>query len=70
MRWLHFPVLGFGAILMLSDWLADDTWGFWHTVMTLNAAYVFYQRELTDSAYKLGQFTLFIFVITLLVTFG
>lgn len=70
MRWLHFPVLGFGAMLMLNDWLADDTWIFWHTVMTLNAAYICYKQELTDSAYKLAQFTLFIFVITLLVIFG
>lgn len=70
LRWLHFPVLVFGAMLMLNDWLADETWFFWHAVMTLNAAYICYQRELTDSAYKLGQFTLFIFVITLLVMFG
>jgi curved DNA-binding protein CbpA len=70
LRWLHFPVLAFGAVLMLSDWLADETWVFWHTVMTLNAAYICYQRELTDSAYKVAQFTLFIFVITLWVTFG
>jgi DnaJ-domain-containing protein 1 len=70
MRWLHFPVLVFGVMLMLNDWLVDDTWIFWHTVMTLNAAYICYQQELTDSAYKIGQFTLFIFVITVLVTFG
>lgn len=70
MRWLHIPVLVFGALLMLNDWLADETWVFWHTVMTLSAAYLCYQRELNDFAYKLGQFTLFIFVITLLVMFG
>lgn len=70
MRWLHFAVLVFGAILMLNDWLADETWVFWHTVMTLNAAYICYQPECTDFAYKLSQFTLFIFVITVLVTFG
>jgi hypothetical protein len=69
MRWLHFPVFVFGVMLMLNDWLADETWVFWHTVMTLNAAYICYQQELIDSAYKIGQFTLFIFVITLLVTF-
>ena len=70
MRWLHFPVLVFGALLMLNDWLADETWVFWHTVMTLNAAYICYQQERTDFAYKLGQFTLFIFAITVLVTFA
>jgi curved DNA-binding protein CbpA len=70
MRWVHFLVLPFGAILMLNDWLADETWVFWHAVMTLSAAYICYQRELADFAYKLAQFTLFIFVITLLVTFG
>lgn len=70
MRWLHFPVLLFGAVLMLSDWLADETWVFWHMVMTLTAAYICYQRELTDSAWKLAQFNLFIAGITVLVTFG
>lgn len=69
LRWMHFPVLVFGSILMLNDWLADQSWIFWHTVMTLGAAYICYQRELTDFAYKLSQFTLFIFIITLLVTF-
>jgi hypothetical protein len=42
---------------------------FWHTVMTLNAAYICYQQELNDFAYKLAQFTLFVFAITLLVIF-
>jgi hypothetical protein len=70
MRWMHFVVLVFGAIFMLGDWFSDESIVFWHTVMTLNAAYICYQRELNDFAYKLAQFTLFVFAITLLVTFG
>jgi DnaJ-domain-containing protein 1 len=69
LRWIHFAVLTFGTILILQDLLADETWYFWHVVMTVNAAYICYQRELNDTAYKLAQYTLFIFVITLLVTF-
>jgi curved DNA-binding protein CbpA len=69
-RWLHVPILLFGVVLTLGDWLSDERIVFFHVVMTLNAAYICYQRELTDFAYKLGKFTLFIFVITLLVTFG
>ena len=70
LRWLHFPVLVFGAIFMLNDWLGHETWVLFHVVMTFSAAHICYQRELTDFAYKLAQLTLFIFVITLLVTFG
>lgn len=68
--WLNIPVLVFGVILMLNDWLADGELVFWHTVMTGGAAYVCYQRELTDSAYRFAQFTLFIFVITVMSMFG
>lgn len=70
MWWLHIPVLVFGATLMVNDWLADGTWYFWHTAMTFSAAYICYQRELTDTAWRLAQWTLFVFVITLLATFG
>lgn len=69
MWWLHIPVLVFGAILVVNDWLTDETWYFWHVMMTGNAAYICYQRELNDSAYRLAQWNLFIFGITLLVTF-
>lgn len=70
LRVLHVPVLVFGAVLMLNDWLADETWVFWHVVMTFNAAYICYQREVNDTAFRLAQWNLFIFVITLLVMFG
>lgn len=70
LRILHVAVLVFGAVLMLNDWLADETWIFWHVVITLNAAYICYQREVNDTAFRLAQWNLFIFVITLLVTFG
>jgi curved DNA-binding protein CbpA len=70
LRVLHVPVLVFGAALMLNDWLADETWVFWHVVMTLNAGYICYQGELTDFAFRLTQWNLFIFMITLLVMFG
>lgn len=68
--WLNVAVLVFGIILIVSDWLADETWYFWHVMMTANAAYICYHRELNDSAYRLAQWNLFIFGITLLVTFG
>lgn len=70
MRLLHFPVLVFGAILIVNDWITDETWYFWHLVMTFIAAYICYQREFNDSAYKLAQWNLFIFAFTLLVTFA
>ena len=70
MCWLHIAVLAFGVMLLFVDWFTDESIVFFHVVMTLNAAYICYQRECTDFAYKLGQFTLFIFVITVLVTFG
>lgn len=42
LRALHVPVLVFGVILMLNDWLADETWYFWHVVMTFSAAHICY----------------------------
>lgn len=67
--WLHVIVLVFGITLVVQDWLDDQTWYFWHVVMTLNAAYICYQREVNDTAYKLAQWNLFVFVITLLAMF-
>lgn len=70
LRGIQFVVLVFGAYLMLQDWLDEETWYFWHVVMTGSAAYVCYHHELNDTAYKLAQWNLFVFAITLLVTFS
>lgn len=67
--WLHAVVLVFGVTIIVQDWLDDQTWYFWHVVMTLNAAYICYQRKLNDTAYKLAQWNLFVFSITVIVTF-
>jgi curved DNA-binding protein CbpA len=70
MQWIHIPVLVFGVGLMLNDWIKDEGIVFFHLVMSINAGYICYQRECSDFTYKLSQFTLFMFVMTLLVTFG
>lgn len=66
LRGIHVVVLLFGAWLVMQDWLADGTWHFWHVIMTGSAAYICYQRELTDNAYRLAQWNLFIFAISVL----
>jgi hypothetical protein len=55
---------------MFYDWLEDNTWYFWHVVMTLNAVYVCYQKELNNFAFGLAEWNLFIFGITMMVLFG
>lgn len=69
-RWIHIPALLFGVGLMLDDWLTDTGVTFFYLVITFNASYICYQREYTDVAYKLAKFTLFLFMMTLLATFG
>ena len=69
-RWMHIPIMIFGVGLMLNDWVRDEGIIFFHAVMVLGAGYICYQKERTDFAYKLAQYILFIFTITLLVTFG
>lgn len=70
LRGLHFVVLVLGVWLIVNDWLTEETWYFWHVVMTGNAAYICYERELNDTAYRLAQWNLFVFAITVLVTFS
>jgi len=70
LRGINFVVLVFGAWLMLQDWLGDGTWDFWHAAMTGSAVYICYSHEFQDTAYKLAQWNLFVFAITVLVTFG
>lgn len=65
LRYLHIPVLLFGLGLMLTNWLDSEGLSFWYTTMTGIAAYICYQRELTDTAYKLAQYNLFIALMTL-----
>lgn len=70
LRWLQFAVLAFGVALIVNDWLSDETWYFWHVVMTGNAAYICYHRELNETAYRLSQWNLFVCAVTVMVTFG
>jgi len=70
MRWAHIPVTIFGIGLTLNDWFTHDDIKFFHVVMSFGAGYIWYQKERTDFAYKLSQYIFFIFIITLLVTFG
>ena len=70
MRWAHIPITIFGVGLMLNDWLRDEGFIFFHIVMSSGAGYIWYQKERTDFAYKLSQYIFFIYIITLLVTFG
>lgn len=69
MRWIHLPILIFGVWLILRDLLVDHEIKFWHTTMTLSAAYIWYRKDRTDFAYGLAQFIIMIFIATLLVTF-
>lgn len=67
LRYLHIPVLLFGLGLMLTHWLDGEGLSFWYTSMTGIAAYICYQRDLTDFAYKLAQYNLFVAMMTLLI---
>lgn len=64
---LHFGVLAFGLVLIFNDWQEDQTWYFWHVVMTVNAAYICFKKEPDTFVFGLAQWNLFVFVITLLV---
>lgn len=69
MRWVQVPVLLFGAGLILDDWFSGEGLKFFHLAMSAGAGYILYQRDRTDFAYKLSQYILFIFAMTMLVTF-
>jgi preprotein translocase subunit Sec63 len=70
MRWMHVVILFFGVGVIINDWLTGEGFVLFHVVMSCCAGYICYQRECTDFAYRLSKFTLFLFVMTLLVTFG
>lgn len=70
MRGIHIAILLFGAGLLFNDWRTGESFVFFHWAMTINAGYICYQHERIDFAYTLAKYNLFIFVMTLLVTFG
>lgn len=65
---LHYGVLVFGVILIFNDWLEDNTWYFWHVMMTISAAYICYKKEPEGFVFGLAQWNLFVCAVTLMVT--
>lgn len=63
MRYLHMPILVFACALVLYDMIALGTFTVLYILLLYNAAYICYQTRYEPFAYKLCQYTFFLFAM-------